>query len=123
MDSVSDPLTFTKSGEVTVVGFEQVEVLDATRLEEVTRQLMNYVEDDHCKLIVLDLGTMKMLASRALSLFLNLHHKVESDGGKVVISGVNPSLYRVFKITNLVNVFDFFDDADAAIKNLSPSTQ
>ena len=123
MDSTSDPLTFTKSGEVTVVGFEGVEVLDATRLEEVSRNLMDFVENDARKLIVLDLGTMKMLASRALSLFLNLHHKVEPEGGKVVISGVNPSLYRVFKITNLVNVFEFYEDTDSAVKSLSPSAQ
>lgn len=123
MDSTSDPLTFTESGGVTVVGFEGVEVLDAARLEEVSRQLLDFVENDACKLIVLDLGTIKMLASRALSLFLNLHHKVEPEGGKVVISGINPSLYRVFKITNLVNVFEFYDDTDSAVKNLSPSAE
>ena len=123
MESTANLLTFTESGGVTVVGFEGVEVLDAARLEAVSRQLMAFVENDACKIIVLDLGTIKMLASRALSLFLNLHHKVEPEGGKVVISWVNPSLYRVFKITNLVNVFDFYDDTDAAIKGLSPSVK
>jgi len=123
MESTSNLLTFTESGGVTVVGFEGVEVLDAARLEAVSRQLMAFAENDASKIIVLDLGTIKMLASRALSLFLNLHHKVEPEGGKVVISGVNPSLYRVFKITNLVNVFEFYDDTDSAIKGLSPSAQ
>ena len=37
----------------------------------------------------------------ALSVLLTVRQKLEPLAGKIVISGINPALYRVFKITNL----------------------
>jgi anti-anti-sigma regulatory factor len=37
----------------------------------------------------------------------------------VVISGINPNLTRVFRITNLDKVFKFYPDVESALKALA----
>jgi anti-anti-sigma regulatory factor len=51
-------------------------------------------------------------------MLIDVKKKLSAQKGNVVISGINPQLYRVFKITNLDKIFKFYPDAKAAISDL-----
>jgi len=48
-------------------------------------------------------------------MLLNIRTKLKELEGEVVISGIEPQLYRIFKITNLDKIFKFFSDKESAI--------
>ena len=111
-------LLVEQAGEITVVGFSEPTLLNAYHVNESAKELYNLIEKQGHRWIVLDLSTIKMLSSQTLGVFLNTRHKLENLGGKVVISGIDPKLTRVFKITNLDSVFEFFADTSSAVESL-----
>jgi anti-anti-sigma regulatory factor len=54
-----------------------------------------------------------------LGLLLDMRAKLKMHDGEVVVSAINPELYRVFKITNLDKVFRFFPDKKSAVEAMS----
>ena len=111
-------LVLTHQGDVTIVGFKEPTILDAYHVKNVSEQLYDLIDKDNLQLIVLDFSTIKMLSSQTLSILLKMREKLDAIEGKMVISGIEPSLYRVVKITNLENIFSFFNDTDTAVKSL-----
>jgi anti-sigma B factor antagonist len=54
-----------------------------------------------------------------LGLLVDIWRRLKDCGGVVVISGINPNLTRVFRITNLDKVFEFYPDIESALKALA----
>ncbi|MHC4988999.1 MAG: STAS domain-containing protein [Planctomycetota bacterium] len=46
---------------------------------------------------------------------------MKDTGGSLLICGINPQLTRVFRITHLDKLFDFYDNLDAAVSALRTS--
>lgn len=108
-------LTVTEESGVSVILFDSPTLLDTHSISLVAKQLYDLVEKNGLKKLALDLSSTKMISSRALGILLNLRQKLDEANGKMVICGVDPKLYRVFKITNLHNLFEFFSDKETAI--------
>ena len=103
---------------VTVVGFAQPTLLDSYHIGEVGKELCELAQSGNCSRMVLDMSTIKMISSQALSVMLTVRQKLEPLAGKMVICGIDPALYRVFKVTNLKSVFEFYADRNAAVESL-----
>ena len=112
-------LIINKQGPVTIVGFDESVILDTYHIDRVSKQLFGLLEDEDSRLIVLDFATIKMLSSQTLGVLIKMKRKLDELDGKMVISGIDPRLYRVFKVTNLQSIFEFFGDNNAAIAALS----
>jgi anti-sigma B factor antagonist len=111
-------LTINQQEGVTIVSFAEPNLLDAFHVTETAKDLYRLIEIDGCRLLVLDISSVSMLSSQSLGVFLNMRQKLEKLKGQMVISGIDPRLSRVFKITRLQDVFEFFDDTTAAVANL-----
>jgi anti-anti-sigma factor len=102
-------------GDVAVVSFNAVSLCDIGAIERVAKQLRQYIAESRPKKMVIDFSQVKFFTSQTLGLLLDIWRKLESEGGQVVISGINPQLHRVFKITNLDKIFKFFPDRQSAV--------
>lgn len=116
-------LRVEQDGEVVVVGFNKPTLLNSYHVNETAKELYHLIEKQGCRWIVLDLSTIKILSSLTLGILLNARQKLENTGGKMVISGMDPKLSRVFKITHLDSVFEFFPDTSSAIERLKKNTR
>lgn len=101
---------------VAVITFSAASISDVEQISAISEHIDEFVEQKHPKKIVFDFGQVKFFSSQVLGILLNARTKVKSYEGKVVISGINPQLYRVFKITNLDKIFKFFPDKDSALR-------
>lgn len=117
MDSPSQLIVEQREG-VSVIDFRNATVLDAKHVEAVNLELFDLVENQNHRRLVLNLGSVQLISSQTLGVFLNLRKKLDELEGTMVISGIDPKLYRVFKVTNLTGVFEFFEDTDKAIESL-----
>jgi anti-anti-sigma factor len=112
-------LIISRQGPVTIVGFDESVILDTYHIDQVSKQLFGLIDDQNSRRIVLDFATIKMLSSQTLGVLIKMKRKLDELGGKMVISGIDPRLYRVFKVTNLQSIFEFFENNSAAVAALS----
>jgi anti-sigma B factor antagonist len=101
--------------DITVVVFNVASISDVAGIETVSKQIKQFIADNRPKKMVIDFVHVKFFTSQTLGLLLDLWRKLQANGGEVVISGINPQLHRVFKITNLDKIFRFFPDEQTAL--------
>ncbi|HVX83762.1 MAG TPA: STAS domain-containing protein [Phycisphaerae bacterium] len=105
--------------DVTVVSFQNVAVLDSANIETLGKNLIELAEkQDHRKLI-LEFSAVRFMSSQALGVLLQLKKALDPVGGRVIIAGIRPELYKVFKITNLHKLFTFHDTLDKALQDFN----
>ena len=80
------------------------------------RQIEEFISANRPKRMIIDFEQVKFFSSQVLGVLLNVRTKLKDYDGEVVVSAINPQLYRVFRITNLDKIFEFFPDLDSAIK-------
>ncbi len=103
-------------GKAAIVAFKATSISNEEGITLASKQIEGFVEQNHPGGIVFDFEEVKFFSSRVLGLLLGIRTKLEQYGGVVVISGINPQLHRVFKITNLDKVFKFFPDKGSAVE-------
>ena len=111
----------TNKGGVAVVAFQGTSISNVEKIAAASRQINEFVAKNRPSRIVFDFSGVKFFCSRVLGLLLEMRAKVEPYSGEVVISAINPQLYRVFKITNLDKIFRFFPDEESAVKQTNTS--
>jgi anti-sigma B factor antagonist len=108
-----------KNPNVTVVSLSGR--LDTQTAATASGQIMEALDRSGAGMI-LDLHAMEFISSAGLSILLALRQKAEPGGKKIAIIRAHPSVYKIFKITALDQVLNFFDDEDEAIQMLWPAT-
>ena len=109
-------LEITKEANTTIVAFKSASMSDVDGLADASYKIKEYIDKNQPLRLLFDFEGVKFFSSQVLGLLLDIRAKLEKYNGKVVISGINPQLHRVFKITNLDKVFEFFPDRESAIK-------
>ena len=114
---MSEPvdIEITKAGNVGIVAFNATSISDVEGIASSSKQIKDFIEDGRPEKIVCDFERVKLFSSQVLGLLLETRAKLEAYNGEVVISGINPQLHRVFKITNLDKIFKFFPDTERAV--------
>jgi anti-sigma B factor antagonist len=77
--------------------------------------IAKFVDANRPRRVVFDFKGVKFFSSRVLGMLLETRAALSSYGGQVFISSINPQLHRVFKITSLDQVFEFFPDVESAV--------
>ncbi len=109
-------LLLEQQDNVTVVSFKDPNILSAYHINDVSKDLYDLIDKQGLTRLVIDFSDIRMLSSQTLSVMLTMKQKLDKVNGQIVICGINPQLYRVFKITNLHDVFCFADDRDSAVQ-------
>ncbi len=101
-----------------VVAFKSAQVSGAEGIADACSKILDYIDKNNPKLVIIDFEEVKFFSSQVLGMLLNLKGRLEKRGGKLLISSINPQLYRVFRITNLDKIFRFFPDRESANKHI-----
>jgi len=109
-------IEITGSGAPAVIAFKGTSLSEPEAIAAVSRQINEFACENQPNCIIFDFGAVKFFSSLVLGLLLNVRAKLKESDGEVLISGINPQLYRVFKITNIDKLFRFFPDTEAAVK-------
>ena len=110
-------LTVNQQDEVAVIRFNDAAILDASHIDAVSQELFDLIDKQNLRQMAIDMSSVQLISSRTLGVFLKMRQQIDSLGGRMVLCGIDPKLYRVFKITNLISVFQFYDDTDSAVQS------
>lgn len=98
-----------------IVAFKTASISNMEEIAAASKQIKEFIEEKRPKEVVIDFEGVKFFSSAVLGLLLDIRAKLKMYDGEVVISAINPQLYRVFKITHLDKIFKFFPDKRNAV--------
>jgi len=113
-----DPLEITTDNDVTVITFNATSISGLEGLEAVSKLIGEFVSAHYPRKILFDFQRVKFFSSQTLGLLLDVWRRVREYQGCIAISGINPQLHRVFKITNLDKIFPFYPDRQIAVREM-----
>ena len=116
-DSMAEiDMDITTEANATIVAFKSASMSDVDGIAAAAWKIRDLADTEQPQMLIFDFEAVKFFSSQVLGLLLDVRKKLEESGGQVAISGINPQLHRVFKITNLDKVFQFYPNRKEAIK-------
>ena len=112
-------LEITINADTVVVAFKSASLSDVDGIANASDQIKEFIDKNQPKKLVFDFEGVKFFSSQVLGLLLDIRTRMGKYNGEIVISAIYPQLHRVFKITNLDKVFEFFPDKESALKIIS----
>jgi anti-sigma B factor antagonist len=112
-------MEITSEGNAAIAAFKTASISNVEEIAYVSKQIKEFIEQKKPREVVVDFEDVKFFSSAVLGLLLDIRAKLKTYDGEVVISAINPQLYRVFKITHLDRIFKFFPNKENAVKEVS----
>lgn len=109
----------TEANAATVV-FKSPSMSDVDGIAAAATKIKEFIKSNRPHTLIFDFGAVRFFSSQVLGLLLDVRQGLIDYGGEAVISGINPQLHRVFKITNLDKVFRFFANRQDAVEAANP---
>lgn len=104
----SDVRTIKLSGKITI-GAGDVEI----------RELIHHALDEGKRKILLDLGDVKAIDSSGIGELVSSYTTVTKRGGHLALVHLSPKINDILQVTQLITVFDVFDDQESAFASFS----
>ncbi len=114
-ESVSRLKTLSQ-GKVTVVELIDKKILDEASIGQIADQLFALAAASGAPRLVLDFVNVGHMSSSALGMLITLHKRVREKGGRLRLCNIKPSIYEVFVITRLNEVFGICADRAEALR-------
>ncbi|UCG57548.1 MAG: STAS domain-containing protein [Phycisphaerales bacterium] len=115
MDAEVDVEILSES-RAAVVSLKAASISDVDAIAAMSAQIRQFVEENRPENVIFDFSQVKFFSSQVLGLLLETRGNLAERDGHVAISALDPQLHRVFKITNLDRIFEFFPDKETALK-------
>lgn len=115
-------VAFEQRGRITVATVQAASVLDALNVNEFGRQVLDYVKDKPELHLLLNFSSVKYLSSAALTELLRVNEAIRTVKGALRLTGLNPDIRDVFRITNLDKIFVIYEgETDSALRKFERS--
>lgn len=119
--SHDNPLEITAHDDVLVVSFRQTSIQGIAHVENVADTLRRMVCEQQPQKLVIDFSQVRFFSSQVLGLLVDIWRRVREFDGNLTISGIDPQLTRVFRITHLDKLFTFHESTASAVAALKAS--
>jgi len=116
MSEAQVKLNIRKDGSVSIVKFEDRKILDELVINEIGERLNELAESEPQPEILLDFENVEHLSSAALGMLVVLNKQLAGRQGQLVLAGIRPQIYEVFKITRLNRIFNIHNTTEDALK-------
>ncbi|MBN1509461.1 MAG: STAS domain-containing protein [Sedimentisphaerales bacterium] len=108
-------LEISHEANVVVVRFTTSCICDTEEIANASACLRQDIEADQPDGLVFDFTGVKFFSSQVLGLLLEGRARLQPRPERVAVCGLNAQLERVFRITNLDQIFTLYPDCTAAI--------
>lgn len=105
-------------GDVVIVEFLVPGICDGPEIEQLSRELHELIGRSPSKKMLIDLTRVRFVASRAISLLVNVKQLIEVHNGKLQICGMNEQLQQIFRLSGLERFLSLQPTRDDALSVL-----
>jgi len=110
-----ETLDINGEGNVAIVRFKSTCVCEAEEIANASACLRRYIETHRLSGMVFDFTGVKFFSSQVLGLLLEARGRLQPREGQVVVCALTAQLERVFRVTNLDQIFTLYPDLLAAV--------
>jgi anti-anti-sigma factor len=104
------------AGTVSRISFAHRRLIDRAVLDGLGQELLGLVEDRAAKSLLLNFAGVDVLGSAGLNSLIVLRKRLQSNGGKLRLCGLNPAIQQVFATTTLTKLFEIRSDEREALQ-------
>lgn len=109
-------ITVDKKGDILIAKFTSEDRFNALITEPVKEMLLSYYATPKTKLVI-DLEGIKFIDSSGFGVFLSLMKAANNSNGEFKICNLKPDVMELFKVLQLHNVFDIYNNIDECISS------
>lgn len=118
MDNASPKIAVSYTENAIVADLAMEKILEETDINALENSLMPLVEQNSAVNLIIDFSGVQFLSSAVLGLLIRVSKKVYESQGQLKLSGINPKILEVFRITRLDKVFEIYADRTQALDSL-----
>ena len=104
---------------VLVCYFQDVRIIDESRIESLGQELTELVNKTIDRKIIVNFQNVGFMSSAMLGKLIQFGKKCSTANVDLRLCGINENIRQVFKLMNLEKVFKLESDEDAAFKSLT----
>jgi anti-anti-sigma factor len=108
--------------DVVLVEFIVPGIHDGPEIEDLSEELHEMIGRSVSKKMIIDLASVRFMASRAISLLLSLKQLVDIHHGQLLICGLREQVVQIFRITGQDRFLSLLPTRDLALAALSVAT-
>ena len=105
-----------KINNINVVSFDDVNRFNALITEPVKEELNSFFNRPNSKLI-LNLEGINFIDSSGFGVFLSVMKSANNNYGQFKICNISPEVMELFKLLQLHNVFEIYNDLDDCLRS------
>ncbi len=106
MEPIKEIIFVEHTTDTTIVTLLKEQILEQKDIQELQKSVMTVIEQAKRQKLVLDFCNVQYLSSAVLGLLIKIHKNICERKGQLQLRNINPSIYEVFKITKLTEIFD-----------------
>ena len=118
MPNQSPQINTVVENDVMITELISQKILDEVIIAEIGAQLTDMADRSQHPQMVLDFSAVSHMSSSALGMLITLHHRVDEKDGELRLCCVQPSIYEVFVITRLNEMFKICKSRQEALDSL-----
>jgi anti-sigma B factor antagonist len=115
MPESASRLSIQREGDVTVIRFNDRNILDEASIQAIGEEILRHVEASPGPRILIDFTHVDHLSSAALGTLITVNNKVRQKDGQLRLCNIDPQIYEVFVITKLNKLFQIHKSAQDAM--------
>lgn len=106
-----------RKGDVTQANLLLSEILDEITIAEFSDAINALVQENKPIRLLLNFVQVEHLSSSALGTLIRVEKTIKQHEGDFALCGIQETLFTVFKITKLDEVFTIYKDVEDALEN------
>jgi len=119
MPDQAQRIKIIRSGDVAVVELADKKILEETIISQIADQLFALAGEADVPRLVVDFSNVTHMSSGALGMLITLHKRIRQKNGQLRFCHIRPSIYEVFAITRLNEVFTVCQTREEAVGELA----
>ena len=108
-------ITTQTNGDVLVVYFNDKQILDQIKIQELSTALMAVIAKVPSGKLLLDFSAVEFMSDSMLGRLVELRNRCKEERIEIKLCRIAPEIMELFKITRLGRLFEIYDDEHAAI--------
>lgn len=103
----AEEIVFVERGpDETIVTFMEEKILSHEQIQKLQGRLMGLIEQAWSEKLVLDFCNVKGLSSSVIGLLLVIRKKIIEEKGRLQLRNISPTIYEIFKIMKMTEIFE-----------------
>ncbi|QEG20787.1 STAS domain-containing protein [Mariniblastus fucicola] len=109
-----------KDGDILVVYFQDVSIIDEARIAGLGEELLELVKNENEKIVV-NFENVSFMSSAMIGKLIHFSTRCKEEELKLRLCNINENVMKVFTLMNLQKVFDIDTDESDAVAKLKKS--